>query len=263
MKRSNEVKNNSVSGIKVKCPACGGDVGSERIFLNMMVCECGWTSSVRSKKIEHKAEFGIMSSLIFSAILILLGVFHYMQWDVYSLDILQVRTKEILGMARLNDLERKNEICKSRGQSACQLQTMKQLHRLRPQELKYLADLARIQLHTEGVNESNITLKEYIQMGGNDYQLLFAYAQHLAMVGEVDLATHFFEKVLQMKPDVLQIQVARSYVSMLMAHSRYEKARTIIEKLRRTGESAAYFLDEEMREIKRKTNHTHHSSFRI
>lgn len=235
------------------CPVCGSAIGSDRMFMNMAVCECGWTSSLRSHQIESRRDFGISVTLVAIAAVMILGVLHFIQWDRYSLDVLVIKGKELTGLARLSDLDQKAKICRDRLQLDCVSETLERLHRYRPGDLKYTAELAQIQVKLGKWNDAQITFSEYVNAGGNDYKLLYEYAKVLSEVGQIDLASQYFDQVLKMKPEVLQIQVTRSYVNMLMTHSRYVQARRIIERFRETGESSAYFLDDEMREIQRKT----------
>ena len=187
------------------------------------------------------------------AVLLVATFIHIIQWDHYAGEILIIRGKQMTGTATIVDYERQVVICQERLNHECVARTYGQLYRLRPTELKYLAGLGKIlALLGRDANASHF-LKLYIEAGGRDHGMIYEYARVNATLGHVDEAAKYFDMALSIKPEVLQIQVVRAYVSMLMGHGRYSQAQALIYRIRRSGESAAYFLDEELKEIRRKT----------
>ncbi|MCB0366282.1 MAG: hypothetical protein H6624_16520 [Bdellovibrionaceae bacterium] len=235
------------------CPACGREINGNRVFLEMAVCECGWTSSLRSRQAEHKRDLRTALTLVVAAALLVLGFIHVIQWDHYAGEILVIKGKELSGLATAQDLERRVEICRERLNHECVAQTYGQLVKIRPQEQKYLSGLGKILSQLGRWKRAAHVLKVYVEAGGRDHEMIYEYAKVNAALGQVDEAAKYFDLALSIKPEVLQIQVVRAYVSMLMGHGRYAQAQNLIYRVRKSGESAAYFLDEELREIRRKT----------
>ncbi|MBK8201735.1 MAG: hypothetical protein IPK68_05245 [Bdellovibrionales bacterium] len=238
----------------LSCPICGKTITRDRIFLQMAVCECGWTSSLRSAHSESQRDSRTATGLVGAAVLLVLGVIHVIQWDSYAVEIALIKGKELAGIAQIADLERKVEICERRGELNCVAATLSKLHLHNSKEIKYTSALALVQSKLGRWSDATLTFADYVKAGGRESEILFEYAKVLATTSKIEMAVTYFDHILESKPGVIQIKVTRAYVNMLMANGRFDQARVIIERVRKLGENAAYFLDDEMREIQRRTN---------
>ncbi len=238
----------------LSCPICGKTITKDRIFMQMAVCECGWTSSLRSAHAESQSDSRTAAGLVGAAVLLVLGVIHVIQWDSYAVEIALIKGKELAGIAQIADLERKAEICERRAELNCVATTLSKLHLHNSKEIKYTSALALVQSKLGRWNDATLTFADYVKAGGRESEILFEYAKVLAMTSKIEMAMTYFDHILESKPGVIQIKVTRAYVNMLMANGRFDQARVIIERVRKLGENAAYFLDDEMREIQRRTN---------
>ncbi|MCB0385900.1 MAG: tetratricopeptide repeat protein, partial [Bdellovibrionales bacterium] len=194
------------------CPACGREINANRVFLEMAVCECGWTSSLRSRQAEHKRDLRTALTLVAAAGILVLGFIHIIQWDHYAGEILVIKGKELTGMATTTDLERRVDICRERLNHECVAQTYGQLVRRHPQEQKYLAGLGKILSQLGRWKRAAQALRTYVDTGGRDHEMVYEFAKVNAALGQVDEAAKYFDLALSIKPEVLQIQVVRAYV---------------------------------------------------
>lgn len=246
-------KNHQANLRHLSCPICGKTITRDRIFLQMAVCECGWTSSLRSAHAESQHDSRTATGLVAAAVLLVLGVIHVIQWDSYAVEIAFIKGKELAGTAQIADLERKAEICERRAELNCVATTLSKLHLHNSKEIKYTSALAIVQSKLGRWSEAALTFADYVKSGGRESEILFEYAKVLALTSKIEMAVTYFDHILESKPGVIQIKVTRAYVNMLMANGRYDQARVVIERVRKLGENAAYFLDDEMREIQRRT----------
>lgn len=235
------------------CPACGRAIDSQRLFLDMVVCECGWTRSQRSQQAEQRRDMRTAVTLVSIAVAIVLSFIHIVRWDKYAIEITTLTAKEYMALATTPDLERKVIICRERLNHDCVAATLERLVLRNPKKLTYLADLGKIRAQLQSWDLAEKSFQAYIEHGGREHEVVYELAKVYAALGQVDLASKYFDLTLSIKPDVLQVQVVRVYVSMLMGFGRYSQAQDLIYRVRRSGVNAAFFLDAELREIQRKT----------
>lgn len=240
------------------CPACGRAIDSKRLFLDMVVCECGWTRSQRCQQAEKRRDLWTAVTLVSIAVALVLSFIHIVRWDKFAFEVVSLTAKEYLALATTPDLERKVFICRERLNHECVAHTLARLVLRHPKKLSYFAELGKIQAQLLNWNQAQTSFQRYIELGGREHEIVYELAKVYSALGQVDLASKYFDMTLSIKPDVLQIQVVRVYVSMLMGFGRYTQAQDLIYRVRKSGVNAAYFLDAELREIQRKTA-THES----
>ncbi len=233
-----------------RCPACGEIIPRDRIFSAMMICSCGWTLSLQSQNAEKKIASKI-SSFIFMGTLVILAVFlQVVHWDKYFFTIIPLKIKENAGWAQATDLKKIIEICQERHKSHCLLKAYQELYKIN-QDTKVLAQLGELQYQLGETGEALFTFQKYLSSGGTDHRIGYHYAQILSQTGRFTEASYQYRRLLAQRPNILQISIIRSYVSMLMSNRQYKEARNILTSYRKKSQNAGYFMEKEYQALNR------------
>ncbi len=234
------------------CPRCKLDIASERKQLAPVICNhCGFALTEN----EHKQDMELQKkTIIIKAVLAVLCVASFIQlsnWDKYSVSILPIAAKELIGAKSLQDSETKAEMCMDLKKWDCV--EKEYLTTAQSDTSKYIR-AGNFQMKLGKSLEAAQSYYKFFQSGGQDLEASYNYAKALASVGQVDEAVKYFDQVLAAKPDVLQITVVNNYVKLLMKHQRYDQAKVLISKIREdAGPSAGSFMETEFKQIQELT----------
>ncbi len=236
------------------CPRCKQDVPNDRLNDNPVVCpHCGWTKphdGVVETQI-FKSYLKITVSLSVAAVLIFTQV---VKWDSHALSVLPLQLKSVAGMLSPSDHQEFVDICSSRNDWPCVEKIYQSWINNYPEQNEARAKLGQLQYKLGSASEAVKTFAAYFQNGGVDLEASYVYARALSATGQVDQAAVAFQKVLEAKPETLQVTVVQHYVKMLIDNSRGKEAFGVIDSIRKNGGSASLFMDKEYNDLKVQMN---------
>jgi hypothetical protein len=234
------------------CPACGSELSTEKLCGQMIVCDCGWTHSYKSALTEKKGVDRVVLTMVFMCTLFVASFIHAVNWDTHFFTIIPLKLKQFTGMAQTEDLQKIVEICSLRSKHDCVEDAYRQMYVLEPAKIDVLAELAHIQLMRSRMPQVADTLDAYFAKGGKSPDAAYDYARALAAVGRFDQSVKYFKYVLNSKPKVFQVSVARSYVQTLIQNKKLAQAKKAIEHYRQRSVSSAFFMDKEYKDLLQK-----------
>ncbi len=231
------------------CPRCQMEVPSERLRESVIVCShCGFTTNQKQIQIEKKADKRYITLVSSLCAVLTMAFILIVQWDTHVLEVLPLKTKQLMGAASARDLIRIQEICEDRKNLTCQLEALQQLSRL---DNEAYADLGKM-LYLMGENKQAMTaFTKYFQNGGLSLDASYHFARSLEKDGQVEQASKHYEDVIAAKPGMLQITVTKNYIKMLMEYNKKKQARTVLKKIRKHGTSTSDFMDPIFKELER------------
>lgn len=229
------------------CPRCHQTISNERKSLNPIVCDhCGDTTPNTSDVVQERIETNVIVTMVGLGALIIAGYIQLMNWDRYSLSIIPLSLKEIAGSTSPSDWEAKAAMCLELKKYDCVETQYAKAAQFAPIEY---ARLGKFQMQRENFAAAAKSFNSYFNNGGDDLEVAYQHAKALGQTEQVDEAVKYFEKVLGARPDILQVTVVNNYVKLLMNHQRYAEAKTLIENVRKQGDSAGSFMEAEMQQI--------------
>lgn len=235
------------------CPTCGDKINSNRIHDTVAICQCGWMGSSVYNKIESKQERSICVGMTLAATLFVGIAIFIIQWDKYSSEILIQNARSLIGESRPVDFQKRSEICTLRKNIQCSVDSLSQLLKLKPNDTNVLGQLAKNQSLLGQTNDASKNYEKYFKLGGREHHLVYDYAKILASLGQIEHSKKYFEFALSLKPELLQVNVVRTYLSVLIKNGRYKDAKNIIYRTRKTGANAAYSFEYQLQQIKQAT----------
>ena len=234
------------------CPACQKDIPPERCFGNTMACECGWTKDLSP---ETKGGYKLNATsimLIGVGVCLILSFIHIVNWNTYAINIIPLKTRQILGFAKTPELNRIVNICTERKKWSCVEETLTHIYQQDSTQIEALHKLGKLYVNL-GRHETAIeTYKKYFDKGGDHTEAHYQYAKSLGKTGKVQESIFQYQKVLGSRPNVLQTTVTRSYVAMLIANKQWQEAKSVIENYRRKSKSGEFFMENELKKINEK-----------
>lgn len=195
-------------------------------------------------------ESGGVAAVVGFTFVFLAGLIHILNWDKYSIEIIPLKGKQILGLASAADLQKVAEICEIRRKFPCQQAALWQSFQKDPAQKEILVKLGSLQMKSEDYTAALRTYTEYFKANGKSIEARYEFARALAETGNLKEAKKHFQYVLSVSRDpVTTPEMARTYVKILMKHKDYVTARQVIHTTRRSNRSAAYFLEKELKLI--------------
>ncbi len=177
-------------------------------------------------------------------------------WDKYSLDIIPITLKEVVGATSPSDWEDKASMCSDLKKWDCvEAQYLKaaqydkskyvRLAGFQFSRRKYERSARSFAIYFENSKNINGILK------GEEIEIALTYAKALTELNQNEEAAKFYEKVLEAKPDTVQVSVIHSYVKILFKNGKYGRARVLIEDVRKSSSTAAQFMEAEYQQIRK------------
>ncbi len=232
------------------CHHCKSPIPPERFYDKPIVCAgCGETNTQHSAKIQRSLSLQLTTFYIVFSILFVGSVAHVMKWDRFALEVLPLKSAQSSGTASPEQLQRVAEICSTRLLHDCTEQALRDLAQHSSHQLEAFESLATLQRLRGQKAAAMESYADYLRAGGEDFEAIFHYATLLGEAGQFEAANQYFEHLLSHRPDVLQITVTRTYVSLLKDQGNLRRAKSLIEGIRRKGGNAAQFMDNELKEI--------------
>lgn len=177
-------------------------------------------------------------------------------WDKYSLDIIPLTVKEVVGATSPADWEEKATICTNLKKWDCvEAQYLKaaqydkqkyvRLGRFQYDRKNYAKAARSFAIYFSGSDNLTGVLK------GEDVETALIHAKALTELNQSEEAAKYYEKVLEAKPDQMQVSVIHGYVKMLFKNGKYGRARVLIEDVRKHSSTAAQFMEAEYQQIRK------------
>jgi tetratricopeptide (TPR) repeat protein len=238
------------------CPTCGTEIPAERQFDGMIICECGWTSSVKNQAANTKMNDRVCIAIAVFAALLVASFVQVVNWDNHAFSIIPLKSKQIAGVASADELNQIVEICLERKKVNCAEEALMDIYKHDKSQTEALVRLGELQTQAARPVEAVKTYDLYFGLSdiepSEDAQ--FNYAKALAATNQTEKAEKYFKKMLKSKRGVLQVTVTRHYIKMLVANEKYKKAKATLEYFRRQGTNTKLFMEREYQEIKKKLN---------
>jgi tetratricopeptide (TPR) repeat protein len=232
--------------VNLTCPICFSQISKDRIMGGKAYCSCG--CSIRLSAPPSDTSKGAVPVIVFSIIFVA-TILHAINWDTYSLTIIPLKMKQLLGIASVAELKHVADICQSRKKLNCEVQALEKVFSIDARETQSLLRVGAIYMDTKNYLHATKTYSAYFSKGGKDTQARYLYARALGEVGKFKDAKKQFHYILKSDKKSPQYQVARSYVELLIKNRELETAKNIIEEYRGTGPSSAMFLEKELKSI--------------
>lgn len=235
----------------ITCPSCFKEIPNDRIFDQMTVCDCGQVIHLSGNRRSRESSRPIVLIVLLS--LFILGSFvHAVNWDKYSMAIIPLKAKQILGMASLEELKEVAKICEIRKKSHCQEQALIAAQKLDKKDRKLLLEIGQLQIDRKAYKLAVRTYSSYFSAKGSDKTARLNLAVSLAQTGQNKEAKRHLKYLVFSNKRNLQADAARTYVSLLMKSGDMQEAQRVIRFCRGVGNNASLFMEKEWKEVRKK-----------
>jgi tetratricopeptide (TPR) repeat protein len=230
------------------CPQCKLDISPERKKIRPIICNhCGYTSG-NDQKLENEIQKKTIIAFFAVSIFVIAAHIQLSNWDKYSLSIIPLTVKEMMGADGPADFEAKSEMCMELKKWDCVEAAYLKAAAVDPVKYQRAGDF---QMKRQKWNPAAQSYYKFFQAGQQNLDASYSYAKALAKLGQVDDAVKYFDQVLAAKPDVLQVTVVQNYVKLLMDAQRFDQAKVLISKIRKdSGPAGESFMEDEFKKIK-------------
>lgn len=235
----------------VTCPVCSNNIKTDHIIGNVAYCDCGASIALTPSAVSKRDTTVSIPIVLFTALLI--GcVIHVVNWDSYSIQILPLKFKQMLGVASADELKVIGEICQKRQKENCEVQALWSAFQLDPKTFNVLVRVGEIQVENKNYAQAVNTYTFYFKSGGKDDTARFYFARSLAENKDFKSSQKQFNYLLSKHRKNPQFDVARSYVEYLIKYNEYEKAKNVIQTHRQAAANAGLFMEKELKVINQK-----------
>ncbi|MBX7231915.1 MAG: hypothetical protein K1X29_07490 [Bdellovibrionales bacterium] len=230
------------------CPRCQEQIDSERLGFNPVICsQCGFTDNATDIREDIRFEKRFIKVAILVAFLFTVGLLQSASWDKFALSIIPLKIKQMTHTASMEDLTQIIGICKERLKHECVESSLSQM--AEKGNLEALAELGKYQMKLKKTKLATQSFNHYFKQGGLDLEASYQFAKALGELGEVDLASNYYDQVLKARPEALQITVTQNYVKMLVNNKRNDQALNLIKTVRSSSPSASLFMEDEYKTL--------------
>jgi len=186
--------------------------------------------------------------MVVLATLVVATIMQIGAWDKYSLDVIPLLLKEMVGATSPQDWEDKAKMCWELKKWDCvEYEYTKSAQNDRGQYVR----LGHYQMRRLKFDKAANSFRIFFKGGGEDIEAAKAYAKALAETNQFDESSKYFNLVLDTRPESLQIPVVLDFVKLLMKNEKYEHARRLIEDVRKQNPAGSQFMDSEYKQIKK------------
>lgn len=230
------------------CEKCHQLLDKDRRADWITVCSnCGHVGSGNSEKQKKEMSKGyalmLMSILtIFSLVFIQMA-----HWRQHSVSMLPLQIKSVLSLMSTADYEKQADICFDLHHYECAADALKIVSLSDPSDLDKLQKYAKSLVMAEDYELASQAYKLYFDKGGDNLDATYEYAKILVRLGLTEMATTYFNKVIDAKPDVFQITVAKSYVKALIESENISGLKALLKRFKSQGltaETIQYHLND-------------------
>jgi len=163
-------------------------------------------------------------------------------WGGYTME---VRWLQVFGGS--GSEERMAQICLETFQYDC---TERHYLAMASRDSKQYMVLGKFQMSRQKYKEAAESFRMYLSQNEDpNKDATFLYARSLSETGQIDEAGRFYEEIIRSKTDVIPVTVMQKYVEMLIKNQRWAQAQKIIDEVRKRGENAQDFMQQQYTEI--------------
>ena len=177
----------------------------------------------------------------------LVVLFHFSKWGSESLNIVFLKTAQVIGFAGESQYASLIRVCKKVGNHDCVEGALKSRYHS-SENADHLKELALFQLQREKNKEAVRTYEKYFQKNGTesiDKQSAYNYAKLLEKVGQKEKALEYYETILsQRKATEFPVSVVRSTVHLLVNLRRDSEAQSLVKQYKALAEQDNYLQQE-------------------
>ena len=145
------------------------------------------------------------------------------------------------------DHEKKAEICFDLHHYECAAESLKVVAFSDPNNLDKLKKYAKSLVMNKDYELASQVYKQYFNKGGDNLDAAYDYAKVLVKLGMMGIASEYFNMVIDAKPDVFQITVAKNYVKALIENENISGVKRLIKRFKAQGltsETLQYHLND-------------------
>lgn len=225
------------------CPRCHTEISEERMKSVPAVCDnCGHVISNSEAKAETEVARNYKYGMWAVAGLIIFVHLFFSQWGGYTLE---VRWLQLFGGSGSD--ERMAQICLETFQYDC---TERHYLAMASRDSSKYLTLGKFQMSRQNYKGAVDSFRSYLsQHEDPNNDVAFLYARSLSETGDVDEASNMYEKIIRSKQDVIPVTVMQKYVELLIKNQRWAQAQQIIDEVRKRGENAQDFMQQQYTEI--------------
>jgi tetratricopeptide (TPR) repeat protein len=230
------------------CPRCSTDIPKNRYVTGYAICACGWTDSTVAKKSVIAGQKQAVAVLCCTAVIIVIGYAHLVNWGKYALEIPVVKIQQITGTLSNDGYHELAQACMDLNKFTCVKNAYIGSYR-QSGNMTDLASLAWLQTRLGEIPEALATYASYSQLGGKDAEALLRYGKVLEDAGQTELAFKTYEASIASKPEVLPVQATSAIVRMLMKQARYDEALERVTAFQASAGNAKGYLNTELAQL--------------
>ncbi|MBX7232607.1 MAG: hypothetical protein K1X29_11030 [Bdellovibrionales bacterium] len=232
-----------------RCPRCSSPIQSNRVIGGTVVCQCGWSQSIRSEWAEQRNVLKNSIGIVFFGGLLIWGFIHSVHWDHHFFTIIPLKAKQFMGSAEIKDYEKMAQICLERRKTACVEEAYYALVKKDPNNINYLNRLGHFLGQQKKWQQASDVFSSYFRLKGEDADAAYVFALSSTKLKKYDLANQYFLFALNRKQHVVPVTIVRSYVQMLMEAKKFQQAKSVIIEYRQKITNASLFMNKELDEI--------------
>lgn len=231
------------------CPRCGSGLHRNLNAIGLTICtSCGWTESRNQSATRVRNENRTMVVMAVSALALLLGIAHSINWGGHALEAPLLKLGQFTGTLSPMSYNRLAEICAELGKYSCARSAYiesAQNHR-NPEPL---AQLARLQVRMQETQAAMVTFGSYFRQGGKNADAAFLYGQLLEQAGQDAEALRLYQASIDGRPEALPIAATGAIVRIMMKQGRYEEAHAVLVAFHASAGNAKGYLNTELSQI--------------
>lgn len=230
------------------CDKCHQLLDKDRRSDWVAVCSnCGHVNSQNSYKLKKEMSKGYALLMLSVTAIITLVFIQMAHWRQHSLTMIPIQVKTVLSVMTSMDYEKKAEICFDLHHYQCAADALKFVALNDPNNLEKLAGYAKSLVMNKDYEQASLIYKQYFEKGGDNLDATYEYAKVLVKLGYMGLASKYFNIVIDAKPDVFQVTVAKNYVRALIENENISGLKTLLKRFKAQGltsETIEYHLND-------------------
>jgi thioredoxin-like negative regulator of GroEL len=177
-------------------------------------------------------------------------LFHLVNWDVYSLEIIPLKVKDYSKLADEKDYLRIAQLCEARKKPSCQESALVSAAFFKPKDADLLMRIAKLQLARRAYTNALQLFGTILRIDPKYDKARLELAKLLiASNNKKEAKKHLNYLVFSNNSLETNITAAREFVKLLMDEKDYVTAKNVIEHTRSKGEITALFLEKEYLQI--------------
>ncbi len=234
--------------MKTNCPLCYQPLNGNTAHSAAVLCSnCGWSQNASPKRAFNKTQRSIVKSMAAASIGFLLLLFHLSKWGSDSLNIVYLKTAEVLMLAGPQQYNQLFEVCKRGNKHDCMESALKKSYKVSGEQ-ESLKNLALFQLRREKTRDALQTYKKYFSTFEEeplDAQSAFNYAQLLEKSKQPERALIYYGKIInRQKQNIIPVNAVRNKINILVQLSRQKEALQLVNKYKNLKHEDNYLKQE-------------------